>query len=68
MFCFERMFNPLDELAQIVINLKLFQEICTAKCSWDDDLKEEFQAKWEKVMKNLITFTSVQVAQYLCKG
>ena len=64
-----KVFDPLGVLAPIVINLKLlFQELCAAKRAWDDNLNEEFHAKWENLMENLPTFTGIRVPHYYMQG
>ena len=62
-------FDPLGVLSPFVMTLKLFfQELCSRKCSWDEELDEAFKLRWKKTLETLKNFENIRISRYYLKG
>lgn len=64
-----RFFDPLGMLSPIIICFKiLFQILCEAKISWDDELPEELLVHWTRLQKSLREFKPIEIPRSLGNG
>ena len=48
------LFDPLGLISPVVVSMKiLFQELCTAKLDWDQELHGQARKKWEAWVEDL---------------
>ena len=58
-------FDPLGILSPIVISLKiLFQNVCKASVSWDEEIDEMYLKRWEQVIEAVEEFKGVQIPRF----
>ena len=64
-----KFFDPLGMLSPIIICFKvLFQILCEAKLSWDDELPEELLTHWTHLLKGLREFKPIEIPSLLSNG
>ena len=64
-----KFFDPLGILSPNIICFKiLFQILCEAKLSWDDELPEELLTHWTRLLKRLKDFKPIEIPRSLNNG
>ena len=60
-----KIFNPLGLLSPFVIQMKImFQEHCTHKVNWDQELHGETLLKWNSFLTELESLNNVRIPRY----
>ena len=60
-----KIFDPLGLLSPFVIQMKImFQELCTQKVNWDQELHGETLLKWNSFMTELESLNNVRIPRY----
>ena len=60
-----KIFDPLGLLSPFVIQMKImFQELCTQKVNWDQELHGETLLKWNSFLTELESLNNVRIPRY----
>ena len=63
-----KLFDPLGLVSPIIVSAKvLFQELCTMKLGWDDELPEQMQNRWKAVVSDLNSVGMISLPRCLYK-
>ena len=55
-------FDPLGMISPVLLHgFKILQEMCRVGCSWDDEVPEYKELKWEKWCKGLYSLQDLQI-------
>ena len=47
-------YDPLSLICPITVKMKnLFQDVCTSKIAWDEDLPDEYMLRWQHILQEL---------------
>ena len=62
-------FDPLGLVSPVTVSAKMiFQEVCIAKCGWDDSLPEEKCMKWKKWIEDLSVVKQISLPRFIFEG
>ena len=63
-----KLFDPLGLVSPIIVGAKvLFQELCTMKIGWDDELPEQMQNRWKGLIDDLNAVGTISLPRCLYK-
>ena len=64
-----KLFDPLGLISPITVSAKvLFQQLCTSKLGWDEEITLEHGEKWKKLVSDLNSVGEITVPKCLYKG
>ena len=64
-----KLFDPLGLISPITVSAKvLFQQLCTSKLGWDEEIPLEHGEKWKKLVSDLNSVGEITVPRCLYKG